>query len=97
MVLTDPDRAQLAVRGLCRGLVARGDRDAHRPACAQQRHGLELEPRRVDGHAGAREVEAAQAVRPRQLAAGELPAGEVGRAARAAVAVGEQRARDVGG
>ena len=58
--------------------------------------GSSWSPGVVDGDARAREVEAAPAVRARQLAADELAAGEVGRAAGAAVAVGQQRAGDVG-
>ena len=59
-----------------RGRVRARERDPHGPAVAQQRHRLELELRVVHAAPGAREVEAAPAVRARQLPAGQLAVGQ---------------------
>ncbi len=91
MVLADAERTQLA-RRLRR---ARRQRDAHRPAVAQERHRLELQRAAVGVPAGARQVEACPAVRAGQRAAEQHRVGQRRGAARAAVVVGQQGPGDV--
>ena len=66
------------------------------PSLSQQRHRLELEPVVVERAARTRQVEAAPAARAGERAGREHGAVEAPAAARAGVAIGEQRALDVG-